>query len=203
MTKLIYESDVDRGAIDGRKVAILGYGSQGHAHALNLRDSRGRRPGRAPARLVVPPEGRGRRAARPRHRLGDCRGGRRDGAAAGHRATEGLRGRDGAAPRPGGRAAVRPRLQHPLRDDHPATGGRRGDGRAEGPRATSSGGPTPRGAAYRRSSPWPRTRRAGPGRWRSPTPTRSARPGPGCSRRPSPRRPRPTCSASRSCCAAG
>jgi ketol-acid reductoisomerase len=39
MAKLFYESDVDRGAITGRKVAILGYGSQGHAHALNLRDS--------------------------------------------------------------------------------------------------------------------------------------------------------------------
>jgi ketol-acid reductoisomerase len=34
-----YEKDADSGIISGRKVAIVGYGSQGHAHALNLRDS--------------------------------------------------------------------------------------------------------------------------------------------------------------------
>src|ERR1700678_2385644 len=34
-----YEKDADPGIIAGRKVAIIGYGSQGHAHALNLRDS--------------------------------------------------------------------------------------------------------------------------------------------------------------------
>src|SRR5579862_4490192 len=34
-----YERDADPGIIAGRKVAIIGYGSQGHAHALNLRDS--------------------------------------------------------------------------------------------------------------------------------------------------------------------
>jgi ketol-acid reductoisomerase len=34
-----YEKDADPALIAGRKVAIIGYGSQGHAHALNLRDS--------------------------------------------------------------------------------------------------------------------------------------------------------------------
>jgi ketol-acid reductoisomerase len=36
---MIYDSDADLGNLDGKTVAILGYGSQGHAHALNLRDS--------------------------------------------------------------------------------------------------------------------------------------------------------------------
>ena len=34
-----YDDDADLSIIQGRKVAIIGYGSQGHAHALNLRDS--------------------------------------------------------------------------------------------------------------------------------------------------------------------
>src|SRR5215207_6490654 len=34
-----YEADADSTLIAGRKVAIIGYGSQGHAHALNLKDS--------------------------------------------------------------------------------------------------------------------------------------------------------------------
>jgi ketol-acid reductoisomerase len=36
---IYYASDADPSLIAGRKVAIIGYGSQGHAHALNLRDS--------------------------------------------------------------------------------------------------------------------------------------------------------------------
>jgi len=39
MAKLYYESDADASLITGRKVAIIGYGSQGHAHALNLAES--------------------------------------------------------------------------------------------------------------------------------------------------------------------
>src|ERR1051325_11201984 len=34
-----YDADADVSLIQGRKVAVIGYGSQGHAHALNLRDS--------------------------------------------------------------------------------------------------------------------------------------------------------------------
>lgn len=39
MAKIYYEKDCDLNVLKGRKVAIIGYGSQGHAHALNLRDS--------------------------------------------------------------------------------------------------------------------------------------------------------------------
>jgi len=39
MATIYYESDADPAVITSRKVAIIGYGSQGHAHALNLRDS--------------------------------------------------------------------------------------------------------------------------------------------------------------------
>ncbi len=37
--KMYYDADADPSALDGQTVAVIGYGSQGHAHALNLRDS--------------------------------------------------------------------------------------------------------------------------------------------------------------------
>jgi ketol-acid reductoisomerase len=39
VANIYYEKDADRSVIANRKVAIMGYGSQGHAHALNLKDS--------------------------------------------------------------------------------------------------------------------------------------------------------------------
>ncbi len=39
MAKIYYQNDCNLGLLDGKKVAIIGYGSQGHAHALNLKDS--------------------------------------------------------------------------------------------------------------------------------------------------------------------
>ena len=39
MSKMFYDQDANWGLIADKKVAIIGYGSQGHAHALNLKDS--------------------------------------------------------------------------------------------------------------------------------------------------------------------
>jgi ketol-acid reductoisomerase len=39
MAKMYYDKDADLRLIQGKKVAVIGYGSQGHAHALNLKDS--------------------------------------------------------------------------------------------------------------------------------------------------------------------
>ena len=39
MAKMYYEKDCDINNLKGKKIAIIGYGSQGHAHALNLKDS--------------------------------------------------------------------------------------------------------------------------------------------------------------------
>lgn len=39
MAKMYYDGDAELGLLSGKKVAIIGYGSQGHAHALNLKES--------------------------------------------------------------------------------------------------------------------------------------------------------------------
>ena len=39
MAEIYYDDDADLSIIQGKKVAVVGYGSQGHAHAMNLRDS--------------------------------------------------------------------------------------------------------------------------------------------------------------------
>ena len=36
---IYYDDDADLALLEGRKVAVLGYGSQGHAHALNMMES--------------------------------------------------------------------------------------------------------------------------------------------------------------------
>ena len=52
MSKVLYEKDINKEVLQGKKIAVIGYGSQGHAHALNLRDSGldvviGQRPGKS------------------------------------------------------------------------------------------------------------------------------------------------------------
>ncbi|XJZ27839.1 ketol-acid reductoisomerase [Bacillota bacterium Lsc_1132] len=39
MAKVLYNSDIQAEVLNGKKIAIIGYGSQGHAHALNLKES--------------------------------------------------------------------------------------------------------------------------------------------------------------------
>ena len=39
MAKIYYEDDADISLLDGKTIGIVGYGSQGHAHALNLHDN--------------------------------------------------------------------------------------------------------------------------------------------------------------------
>ena len=39
MAKMFYEKDTNLGLLQGKKVAVIGFGSQGHAHALNLHES--------------------------------------------------------------------------------------------------------------------------------------------------------------------
>src|SRR5512146_739293 len=39
MARMYYDADANLDLLNGKTVAIIGYGSQGHAHALNLRDS--------------------------------------------------------------------------------------------------------------------------------------------------------------------
>ncbi len=56
--KIYYDKDVKKGVLDGKTIAVIGYGSQGHAHAQNLRDSGldvvvGQRPGSVNHDLAV------------------------------------------------------------------------------------------------------------------------------------------------------
>ena len=70
--RVYYDRDADVNLIKGKKVAIVGYGSQGRAHALNLKDSGAKNLAVAlQGRLAHGQEGRGRRPQ------GDDRGGSR------------------------------------------------------------------------------------------------------------------------------
>ena len=162
---MYYDNDADPAALAGQTVAIIGYGSQGHAHALNLHEfgrrrrrrarSRGRRAGRSPRRpgCGSPTWPTPSKAAdvdhdpRPRHRP-----------------EGGLRRRDRAEPPARPAADVRPRLQHPLRADRPAGRRRRRDGRAEGPRPPPPQRLPGRRRRARRCSPSIATRAARPAR---------------------------------------
>ena len=200
--QMFYDSDADLSLIQGRNVAILGFGSQGHAHALSLRDSG------VDVRVGLPEGSKSRAKAE----------------AQGLRVLTPYEACEEAdlimvlTPDPSQRKlyaeAIEPNLvpgdalffAHGFNIRYgyikPPGGCRRRPGRAEGP-----GSPGP---SRVRRGPW----RAGAGRRRAGRHRqglgpgavvregRSAGCGPAASRPPSPRRPRPTSSASRRCCAA-
>jgi ketol-acid reductoisomerase len=89
MATMYYDDDASSRLLEGKTVAVLGYGSQGHAHARNLSESGRRRRRRALRGLEE--LGEGRRGGRSRG-AADRRGGEarrhRHGAAARHRAAE-------------------------------------------------------------------------------------------------------------------
>ena len=133
--RVYYDRDADINLIKGKKVAVVGYGSQGHAHALNLRDSG--------------VQGRGGGAAQGlgRHRQG--REGEAQGHGGGRGRQVGRRHHDADARRAAGRhlqgpparqheerrgADVRARPQRAFQPDRAARRHRRRHGRAEGPR---------------------------------------------------------------------
>ena len=195
------QKDVDKKALKGARIAILGYGSQGRAHALNLKDSGFdvvvgvRRAGASWAKAKKD----GLKVAEPADAV--------DGAALVAFLTPGP---DAEGPVQGSDRRhrqrrddpVRARLQHPLQADQAAQGSRRRADRAERPRRPRAppvpAGPRRAVPAWRSARTRPAVRRT----TRSPMRTASAARAAACSPRPSPRRPRPICSANRSCCAA-
>ena len=96
---IYYDEDADIALLEGRKIAVLGYGSQGHAHALNLKDSGvdvrvGLREGSSSWAKAE------EAGLRVRHHRGGVQGSRRDhGAPARHRAGARLPRRHRAQPR--------------------------------------------------------------------------------------------------------
>ena len=91
MAELFYDDDADLSIIQGRKVAVIGYGSQGHAHALSLRDSGVDVRVGLPEGSQVQGQGRGGGPARGDRRRGGAGGRRhhdpRPGPGAAHRST--------------------------------------------------------------------------------------------------------------------
>ena len=175
--KIYYDQDADLGLLRGKKVAIIGYGSQGHAHALNLKDS---------GQDVVVGLYKGSKSWARAEKDGLKVMSVNEAAAAGdiimillpdqtqRQVYEDVH--QGRA-RQGQDAHVRPRLQHPLQPGGALAGRRRVDDRAQGPRPRDARPlhPGPRRARAGRGVPG----RLGQGARTSPSPTARAS---GCTR---------------------
>jgi len=200
--RLYYDRDADVNLIKAKKVAVVGYGSQGHAHAMNLRDSGVKdvavalRPGSASAKkaqgadfkvmnpgeaakwadivMVLTPD-----ELQAKLFTDDLKPNMREGTAIAF--AHGLN--------------IHFKLIEARPDMDVFMIAPKGPGHTVRSEYSAA-------AASRASSRSTRTRRGTPSRSRSPTPRRSAAAGPASSRRPSRRSARPTSSASRPCSAA-
>ncbi len=156
MAEMFYDDDADLSLIQGKNVAVLGYGSQGHAHALSLRDSGvdvrvGLQEG---SKSRAKAEAEGLRVLTPAEAVEEA-----DVIvilAPDHVQRKLYAGVGRAQHHPRRHPRLRARLQHPLRLHHPARGRRRVHGRPEG--AGSPGAPRVRRRARRTR---PRRRREG------------------------------------------
>ena len=190
--------------LKGKKIAVIGYGSQGHAHALNLRDSGMdvmRRPARATARRGRRPRPRGSAVVDTADR--GARGRRRHDARARRAGRRDLRARDRARPDATGKyLAFGHGFNIHFKKIVPPAGvnvfmvAPKGPGPPGAQRVPEG----PRRAVPARHPPGSERRHAR----RSGSPTRrpSAARARRCSRPPSRKRPRPISSASRRCSAA-
>ncbi len=202
MAEIFYDADADLALIQGKKVAIVGYGSQGHAHAQNLRDSG--------VEVVIALKDGSKSTAKAQedgfevknvadatawadlimilapdqHQRAIYADSIKDKLTPGKTLAfaHGFNIRFGYIQPPAGVDVI---LVAPKAPGHTVR------------REYVAGGASPT------SSPSSRTRRARRGMSPSRTRRRSAEPARASSRRPSRRRPRPTCSVSSRCCAAG
>ena len=133
--RVYYDRDADLNLIKGKKVAIIGYGSQGHAHALNLRDS-GVKEVAVALRKTSGRREEGRRREIQGHGGGRGRQmGRRDDDAHARRIAGRHLSRPSRQEHEGRRGAdVRARPQRAFQSDRAARRSRRADDRAERPR---------------------------------------------------------------------
>ncbi len=199
--KVYYEADADSSIIRGRKVAIIGYGSQGHAHALNLKESGvpvvvGLREG-----SEVGGQGRGRRAHREEHQRRGQVGRRHHADDARHRAEGHVRGDIKPHLKKGKALAfahgfnIRFKRIRPPKTVDVIMIAPKGPGHLVRRTYTEGGGVPALIAVHQDATGQAHDRRTVVRR-------RDRRAlVPVSSRPPSPRRPRPTCSASRPCCA--
>ena len=202
--RVYYDRDADLNLIKGKKVAVIGYGSQGHAHALNLRDSgvkdvvvalrkgsQGVKKAQGEKLKVMEVAAAAKWAdvmmmLTPDELQADIYNE--------HLARQHEEGRG---------ADVRARAQHPFQPDRAARRPRRDDDRAQGARPHGARGISARRGRAGADGGASRRRRAMRTISRSPMARRSAAGAPASSRPRSARSARPICSASSRCCAAG
>ncbi len=122
--RMYYDATRIRRRSTGRPSPIIGYGSQGHAHALNLHDSRRGRGGRAGTRVEEPRRWPRRPGSGSSTWPSGQGGGRGDDPVPDTAQKAVYDAEIEPNLRPGAAADVRPRLQHPVRADR-AAGGRR------------------------------------------------------------------------------